>query len=480
MLPPSQKGGRARAYDGRCIAPKRKSDMLKGRLLIVDDDRVFCAMLTRHFEEEYEVTGISDPEEALRSIKGNPVDVVLTDLSMPKVDGMEILKTVKAVCPDTDVLMMTAYAKVETAVEAMKQGAYDYIVKPFTAEELSLHLNKIFEKRGLLEENISLRKFIDLKYRPENIIGESDAIKGVRRFIERVSLTDEPVLITGESGTGKELVARAIHFSGKRKGKRFVSVHCGALTQGFLEQGLFGPGEGGPPRAVVTQESASEAGGGTLVLSEIGDMDLSLQAKLLAALETGRIRRTQGSQEVPFDIMVIATTNKDLARLQREGRFRQDLFHRLNTFGIMIPPLRQRKEDIPLLAGHFFSQYRNEFEKPEMRLSREAVEVLQNYDWPGNVRELKSLFAKVCLMEDVDVVRPEHLLSRLPKPQEEVISYLDSGRSLGDIERNLIMETLRRADGNMAAASKLLNISYETLRYRMKKFGISQKPYRKN
>jgi DNA-binding NtrC family response regulator len=435
-------------------------------------------MLTRHFEDLYEVAGISDSEEAVRFIRENPADVVLTDLSMPKVDGMEILKTVKSFSPGADVIMMTAYAKVETAVEAMRQGAYDYIVKPFTADELSLHLRNLFEKRSLVEENINLRKFVNLKYRPENVIGESEAMKGVRRFIERVSMTDEPVLITGESGTGKELVARAVHFSGKRKDRGFVSVHCGALSQGFLEEGLFGQRTETSAGAGSPEGSDRDSGGGTLVLGEIGDMDLSLQAKLLAALETGLIRKAGNSREVPFDVMVIATTNKDLARLQREGRFRQDLFHRLNMFGILIPPLRERKEDIPLLAGHFFSQYSNEFDKPQMRLSREAVEVLQNYDWPGNVRELKSLFAKVCLMEDTDVIRPQHLLSRLPKPQEEVISFLDSGRSLEDIERNLIVETLRRADGNMAAASKLLNISYETLRYRMKKFGIRQKPYR--
>ncbi len=435
-------------------------------------------MLTRHFEEAYEVTGISDPGEALLFVRGNTVDVVLTDLNMPKVDGLEILKTVKSMSPGTDVVMMTAYAKVETAVEAMKQGAYDYIVKPFTAEELSLHLKNLFEKRSLLEENMSLRKLIDLKYRPENIIGESEAMRGVRHFVEKVSLTDDPVLITGESGTGKDLVARAIHFSGKRKDRRFVPVHCGALTSGFLEEGLFGHYSDAAAVAPGKDELHKGAKGGTLVLGEIGDMDLALQAKLLAALETGIIRSSRGSQEVPFDVMVIATTNKDLARLQREGRFRQDLFHRLNTFGILVPPLRERKEDIPLLANHFFSQYRNEFDRPQMRLSRDAVEVLQNYDWPGNVRELKSLFAKVCLMEDVDVIRPEHLLSRLPKPQEEVISFLDAGRSLEDIEKNLIVETLRRADGNMAAASKLLNISYETLRYRMKKFGIRPKPYK--
>jgi len=207
-------------------------------------------------------------------------------------------------------------------------------------------------------------------------------------------------------------------------------------------------------------------------------MDLSLQAKLLAALENGTVRRSKGLQEVPFDVMVIATTNKDLAKLQREGKFREDLFHRLNMFSLRIPPLRERKDDIPLLADYFFSQYKNEFEKQDMRLSGEAVEVLQNYDWPGNVRELKSLFAKISLLEDAEVIRPEHVLRRLPKPQESVVSLLDSGSSIEEVEKNMITETLRRAKGNMTAASKLLNISYETLRYRMKKFGIRQRPYR--
>lgn len=450
---------------------------MKGRLLIIDDDRVFCGMLTRHFEEEYEVTGLSDPEEAVRYFRESPVDVVLTDLSMPKLDGLGVLKSVKSASPDTDVIVMTAYAKVDTAVEAMRRGAYDYIVKPFTPDELSLHLKNLFEKRRLAEENVSLRKFIDLKYRPENLIGKSEAMKEVYRFIERVARTDATVLITGESGTGKELVARAIHFSGKRKDRRFVSVHCGAIPRGLLEDELFGH-EIDAPQTGGKRGLYEEASGGTLVLDEIGDMDLSLQAKLVGVIENGTIMRARVFQKVPLDVMVIATTNKDLSKLQREGRFRQDLFHRLNVFSLRIPPLRERKEDIPLLADYFFSQYKNEFEKQTMRLSHEAVALLGNYDWPGNVRELKSLFAKICLLEDTDVVRPEHLLERLPKPQEEVLSFLDSGSSLGDIEKNLITETLRRAKGNMTTASRLLNISYETLRYRMKKFGITQKPYR--
>jgi len=452
---------------------------LKGSLLIIDDDEVFCRLLQRRFEEEYAVTGFSDPEDAVRHMKEGSVDVVLTDFSMPKMDGMEILKLVKSGSPDTDVIIMTAYANVETAVEAMKKGAYDYIIKPFSLDELSIHLGNLFEKRRLHKENINLRNFIGARYLPENIVGESKALKEVRRFIKRVSQTDATVLITGETGTGKELVARAIHFSGKRNGQKFVSVHCAELPEGTMEGELPGHGESVPPSVSERIRGLfEEAHGGTLVLREIGDMNPVLQAKLLGILENRTPGRDHDATGMPFDVMVIATTNKDLARLQREGKFREDLFFRLSMFTVRIPPLRERKEDIPLLAEYFFSQYKNEFEKPSLQISWQALEVLKNYDWPGNVRELKSLFAKVCLLADSAVIRPRHLLERLPKPQKELASYLDSGQSLEDIEKNLITETLKRAKGNMTTASRLLNISYDTLRYRMKKFGINPRPYK--
>ncbi len=404
------------------------------------------------------------------------MDVVLTDLNMPNMDGLEVLKSVKSGSPGTDVIVMTAYANVDSAVEAMKQGAYDYIVKPFATDELSLQLRNLFEKRRLSEENIDLKKFIDLRYRPDNIVGSSTAMKEVHRFIERVSQTDVTVLITGESGTGKELVARAIHHAGKRKDRRLISVHCGALPKQFLEEELFGR------ETFASAEASGKKGSyeapGTIVLSEIGDMDISLQANLLGALENRDIRKAEGHPGAPHDVMIIATTNKDLAKLQHEGRFRQDLFHRLNMFSLRVPPLRERVEDIPLLADHFLSQYKNEFGRQAMRLSSQAMEVLLKYDWPGNVRELKNLLGKICLLEDADVIKPEHLLARLPKPQEEAFSLPDLGRSLGDVEKNLIVETLKRASGNMTVASRLLNISYETLRYRMKKFGIKKAAFR--
>ncbi len=442
---------------------------VKATLLIVDDDKVFCNLLKRHLEEEYSVTAFSDSEEAADFLKRNRVDVVLTDLSMPKVDGMGILQTVKSRQAGSDVIVMTAYARVESAVEAMKKGAYDYIVKPFSLDEISIQLKNLFEKRKLADENVQLRKFLDSKYRPEHIIGRSEAAERIRKFIARVSSTDATVLLTGESGTGKHLIARTIHFSGRRKDGRFISVHCGAIPPGLLENRLFGAyhAEAADPKAPFFEE----AKGGTLVLNEIGDMDLSLQAKLLGVLEN----RTAGGSA---DVMVIATTNKDLGRMQRDGRFRGDLFYRLSTLNLLIPPLRERREDIPLLAEYFFSQYAAEFEKPSMQVEPAAMEALQNYDWPGNVRELKNLFAKLCLLEDAAVITPARIIENLPEPEEKVNLLVESGRSLDDIERNLIREALKKSKGNAAAASKLLDISYETLRYRMKKFGIRKRPYK--
>jgi DNA-binding NtrC family response regulator len=435
---------------------------VRGKLLFIDDDEVFCNLLVRYFEQDYEVSGFTDPAEAVEHIRENGSDVVVTDLNMPGMDGIDVLRTVKAGVLDTDVIIMTAYGSIDTAVEAMKKGAYDFIVKPFTTDELSLQLKNLFEKRRLREENIHLKKFIDITYRPESIIGESQEMKEVYRSVEQVSHTDFTVLVTGESGTGKELVARAIHFSGRRKPAKILSIHCGALTPDLLEREIFGYERG--TFADLPGEKKGlfeEADGGTVVFEEIGDLDQSLQEKLAPVLEKRSFKRIGGSGEIPFDVMVIATTSRDLAHLRSEGKFRNDLFYN-NIFSLRIPPLRERKEDIPLLAEHFFSLYKNEFQKPGLRMSREAAEALKDYEWPGNVRELKGLFARVCLLEEAALIKPEHILKRLgtPLPTHE------------EAEKGQIRQALAESKGNMTQAARILDVSYETLRYRMKKFGI--------
>ncbi|MBI5741070.1 MAG: sigma-54-dependent Fis family transcriptional regulator [Nitrospirae bacterium] len=448
------------------------------RLLIIDDDAVFCGMLTRHFRDEYGAVGFSDPNEAVKYFRENKVDAVLTDLSMPELDGMQVLEIVKAGSALTDVIIMTAYAKVETAVEAMKKGAYDYILKPFGLDEISLQLRRLFEKRALSEENTELRKFIGLTYRPVNIIGESEAAKDIRRFVDRVRQTDFNLLITGESGTGKELVARAVHFTGKRKDRRLLSVHCASLPEPLLERELFGFEKGAFPDAnEVRRGLFEEAEGGSVILQGIDGMGLMLQARLLTALENGTVRRSGGDRDIPFDAVVIAVSDADLGRMSQDGAFRRDLFYRLDTFSLRVPPLRERTEDIRLLSEHFSSQYSSEFGRGAMTLTREAVDVLRGYHWPGNVRELKGFLAKICLLEPSETIRPEHILKRLelPNPLERVSSFLNSDRSLTDVEKNLIRESLIKANGNRRVAARLLNISYDTLRYRMKKFEIEGK-----
>lgn len=442
------------------------------KLLIIDDDQVFCKMLTGYFQKDYNVVGFTEPEEAVRYFRTHATDVVLTDFNMPVLDGMEVLRLVKSESPSTDVIIMTAYAQIETAVEAMKQGAYDYIIKPFAIDELSLQLGNLFHKRKLSEENADLRKFVDITYRPENIIGKSEAAAEIRTFIEKMSLTDLPALITGESGAGKELMARAVHFSGKRKDRQFLLVHCAEFSQELLERELFGHEEGALPE-VKGEKSGffADVGEGTLVLAEIDEMSLPLQARILGALERKSYKRPgSAAAETAFHGRTIATTGKDLRALVRENKFRGDLFYRLNMFSFRVPPLRERKEDIPDLAKYFLSLYREEFGRDKMELSDEAIDVLIRYDWPGNVRELKGLFARVCLLVEADTIKSRHILAKLDFP--DLTGKASS--SLNETEKNLIIAALKKVKWNVTRAAKDLNISYDTLRYRIKKYDIER------
>ena len=445
------------------------------RIYIVEDDELISLVLLEGFKKEgYEVTRDSGLRDVVKRLEESRPDLLLLDINLPHNSGLQILEELKQkniVCP---VIMITGDDTAETAVTALKLGAYDYITKPFEMEKL-----KIIARNAL--EAAQLKKTVE-HFRDDalssTIIGKSPAMV---RLIEEVKKIASQrvlnVLIVGESGTGKELVSRAIHNASPACLNPFIAINCAALPQGLLESELFGYEKGSFTDAKAQKKGLfEEADRGTLVLDEIGDMDISLQAKLLRVLESRTIRRIGGHKEIPFDVMVVATTNRDLNKLQKEGRFRQDLFYRLNMFSLRVPPLRERKEDIPVIAEFFLSQCRNEFGRDGMMLSPDAMEVLKTYDWPGNVRELKSLFAKVCLLEETDVIGPEHIYRRLevsPEKQSAVPSALpDEGVSLNDVEKKLIQETLVKAKGNMTKAAKLLNITYDTLRYRMKKFDI--------
>lgn len=446
----------------------------KEKIYIVEDDELLSLVLSQGFRKEgYEVTADMGQKGVPGRIEETKPDLILLDVSLPHTSGLEILGEIRTRDINCPVIMLTADDTAETAVNALKHGAYDYITKPFEMEKL-----KIIVRNAL--ETSELKKTVE-HYRDDTlnltIIGKSAEmvrlVEEIRKIAKQRVLN---LLVLGESGTGKELVAKAIHNASPACLNPFIAINCAALPQGLLESELFGYEKGAFTDAKGQKKGLfEEASGGTLVLDEIGDMDTSLQAKLLRVLESRTIRRIGGYKEIPFDVMVVATTNRDLGKLQKEGKFRQDLYFRLNMFSLRVPPLRERRDDIPLLAEYFFAQYKNEFGKPSMQLSEEALQVLINYDWPGNVRELKSLFAKVCLLEESDIIRAGHFLQRLEishPPQGNASSFVDSGLSLEEIEKNFIRETLKKTGGNMTQAAKLLSISYDTLRYRMKKFDI--------
>jgi DNA-binding NtrC family response regulator len=448
---------------------------LKEKLLIVDDDKVFCELIRRHFEEEYAVTAFNDPEEAVKYLRENYVDVVLTDLSMPKINGIEVLKIAKSETFNTDVIIMTAYASVDTAVDAMKKGAYDYIIKPFTMDELSMQLKNLFEKRSLLKENVNLRKFVETTYRPQNMIGESEEMQEVYRLIEHVSQTDVTVLITGESGTGKELIARAIHFSGKRKDRRLVSINCTAIPETLLESELFGYTKGSFTGAVRDKEGLFEhAEGGTILLDEIADAPVAIQAKLLRTLQEHMIRPIGSNIEIPVDVRVICSTNRDLRKMIQENKFRADLYHRINVISVNIPPLRERSGDIPFLVKHFLNN--------KKKIHPMAVEMLSRYNWPGNVRELKNLIERLVVFAEGDTIIPGDIASEIEMPyfsDDDELSYNEAKRKITDeFNCTIINRVLLKHNGNVTKAAEALKLDRANFQRLMRKHNILSKGFK--
>ncbi len=455
---------------------------MKARLLIVDDEANLLDFLKLLFEQEgYRVTPADSLAAARQLLEERDFDLLLCDIMMPDGSGMDILRELKASNAGTSVIMMTAYSSTKSAIEAMKLGAYDYVSKPFEVEELKLLVQKALEKTELVDENVYLRKELERKYGFSNIIGRSQRMAQIFSLIERVSKTSSTVLIHGESGTGKELIARAIHFDSSRSSKRFLSVNCGAMPENLLESELFGHERGAFTGAVKEKRGLfQEADHGTLFLDEIGEMSPSMQVKLLRALQEKTIRKVGGNQEESVDARIIAATNRDLLEMIGEGSFREDLYYRINVIPIQLPPLRHRREDIPLLADHFIEKYSSQMEIDRKRMSVQAARILEGYDWPGNVRELENLIERTLALSPGAVIEAGDLPAQLrtgglgdappvllPREGVELEGLLD------EIRRNLMIQALERCDWVQTQAAEILQMSFRSFRYYAKKAGIT-------
>ena len=441
------------------------------RVLVVDDEPMVCLALTNWLEEEnYFAQAVEDGPQAIKAVRGENWDIVLLDLRMPGMDGLEVLKKVKEIAPQTVVIMMTAYASIPGAVQAMKEGAYDYIVKPLDVDQLTLMLKRIVEHQQLITENILLRKRLTEQYEFEDIIGRSEAMQEVFSMIKAVTDTNATVLITGETGTGKELVARAIHSNSSQRYGPFVATSCGALPETLLESELFGYEKGAFTGADRAKKGRFElANGGTLFLDEVGDISMKTQIKLLRVLQEKSFSRLGGTGQIKVDVRLISATNRDLVAAIEDGSFRSDLYYRLNVVSIQLPPLRERKDDVPLLAVHFINKYNVEFNKKFDRVDRKAMDFMMDYHWPGNVRELENVIERALVIDQGPEVQAKHL------PFCNVESPLtEEPQSLQEVEKIHIEKMLQRNDWNIAKTARLLNIDRSTLHKKIKKFGLEK------
>ncbi len=443
------------------------------RVLVVDDEPMVGISLTNWLKEEnYEVKAVCDGQSALDSFKDECWDIVLLDYKMPGMDGMQVLRQIKELAPQTVVLMMTAYASIANSVQAMKEGAFDYIVKPLDVEELSMMLNKIVERQQLITENLLLRKHLNERYQYENIIGKSPGMQKVFELIRIVAETNATVLITGETGTGKEMVARAIHATSPRRYGPFIAVSCSALPETLLESELFGYEKGAFTGADRTKKGRFElAHGGTLFLDEIGEISMKTQVKLLRVLQERSFSRLGGTETIDVDVRLITATNQNLPRLVEMSTFRSDLYYRLNVVNIHLPPLRERKDDIPLLAEHFMEKFNVEFNKKFNRIERKAMEQMVSYHWPGNVRELENVIERAIVIDQGPEVKAKYMpfgSSEVPAPCE------DGPKALQDVEKEHILRILEQSQWNISKAAKILDIDRTTLHKKIQKFGISR------
>ncbi|MBW1705862.1 MAG: sigma-54-dependent Fis family transcriptional regulator [Deltaproteobacteria bacterium] len=441
----------------------------KPRILVVDDEAAMRESLKDWLMEDgYEVGLAAGGEEAIAMAQEKGFEVVLLDLKMPGMDGLETLRRFKAIGLEADTIMMTAYATVDTAVQAMKEGAFDYLVKPFDPDEVEMQIKKIVAHKELVLENILLRKKLEETYQFDEIIGKSDVMQEVFDLISRVAPTDSTVLITGESGTGKELIARAIHGNSNRCYMPFIAVSCGALPDSLLESELFGYEKGAFTGAEHTKKGRFEmAHKGTLFLDEIGDISLKTQVDLLRVLQQKEVQHLGGEEVIEVDVRILAATNQDLGRAIQENRFREDLYYRLNVIAIQVPPLRERKEDIPLLADAFVRKYCLEMNKEETKIGGSALKLLMDYDWPGNVRELENIIERALVIGQAEEISADDL----PFSRKE-LGPDTFPKSLRMMEKMHIQRILGASGWNISQAARELDIDRQTLYNKMEKYEI--------
>ncbi len=450
----------------------------KKSILLVDDDESLRRITQFNLREEgYEVISASDGITGFNLFKNRDIDLVVADIRMPGLDGIDLLNRIKTLSQETPVIIITAHGTIETAIEAMKLGAMDFVTKPFSKNQLSVVVKKALEYQRLIDENKNLRRAIQDHYAFENIIGKSDAMEAVYETVAKVANSDSSVLIYGESGTGKELFAKAIHFNSFRKNKPFVTVNCSAVPESLFESELFGHKRGAFTGAAADQEGKFRAADeGTIFLDEIAEIPLYLQPKILRVLQEGEVDKIGAVKPDKVDVRIISATNRVLEEMVRENRFREDLFYRLNIIPITLPPLRMRKDDIPLLADHFLRLYAKKIGKINIHFDKEVFHYFERYDWPGNVRELENVIERMVVMSAGDLLTQDNLPEQIRYVKTSPLTIIKNlppeGISLEEVEKELINKALQMHDGNQSKAAHFLGISRQTLLYRMKKYNL--------
>ncbi|MBW2478190.1 MAG: sigma-54-dependent Fis family transcriptional regulator [Deltaproteobacteria bacterium] len=450
--------------------------MANEHILLVDDEDGMRRLLSRVLSKEgYETTAVSNGAEALRHVANDRFDLVVTDIKMPEMDGLALLRELKEFEPSLPIIVITAYGTVENAVEALRAGAYDYIAKPFETDEIKLTVAKVLERERLLAENRYLHAELEERYDFSGIIGNSPAIQQVFEMASSVAASNANVLITGESGTGKELLARSIHYSSPRKEKPFVVLNCAALSEGVLESELFGHEKGAFSGALMSRKGRFElADQGTLFIDEVAEMSMAAQVKLLRVIQEHEFERVGGNKTIQVDVRIVAATNKNLEDQVKSGRFREDLYYRLNVVNIHIPPLRERREDIEELSRYFLNKYVAETGKKILDMAPRTLSCLLAHDWPGNVRELQNAIERAVVLAKGSELTPRDLPQGLQGDDQICLQLPEKGGNLTeileDLERQLIIQTLQREDGSQTRAAEALGIKRTTLRYKMEKY----------